>query len=415
MRIVIEPGSYTLENVGDVAMLQVAARRLREQWPDATISVVTEAPHRLPSLCPGCEPVLTRERKDTGHRRPAPPAARLFRWNVWQRLLNGKPATPLSSSKSVVDAVTGADLLVVCGMGGLNDAFATRASRLLQSVELAAHHRVPVAFLSQGIGPLREPTFRHRVARALAGAELVALRERLSGLPLLDEIGVSRNAVRVTGDDAVELAYLARPERAGSGLGINVRRAEYAGVDDSTVGELRGVLRDAAARLHTHLLPVPISHRHGGLDAQTNRALLQDIDPASDGGAALLTPADVIRQVGRCRLVVTGSYHAGVFALAQGVPVVGLVNSTYYADKFLGLADMFGCGCEVVRVGDGAFAHALGDAIDRGWASADEIRLPLLAAAAEQVQLGYFAYRELKALIERPTACPQPQTQPATS
>jgi colanic acid/amylovoran biosynthesis protein len=394
-------------------MLQVAARRLREQWPDATIDVVTEAAERLPSLCPGCEPVLTPELFEA--RKNPPPMARLLSWNVWQRFLNGKPTTALSAFSSVTDALPGADLLVVCGMGGLNDSFTSRASRLLRSVELAAQHRVPVAFLGQGIGPLRDPTFRDRVARALSHAELIALRERLSGPPLLDELGVSRNAVRVTGDDAVELAYHARPERAGTGLGINVRRAEYAGVNDSTVKELRGVLRDAAARLQTQLLPVPISHRHGGLDARTNRALLEDINPDSDGGAALLTPADVIRQVGRCRLVITGSYHAGVFALAQGVPVIGLVNSPYYADKFLGLADMFGGGCEIVRIGDGSFAGTLGEAIDRGWASADQVRVPLLAAAAEQVQLGYFAYRELKALIERPAEYPRTQTQPATS
>ena len=31
------------------------------------------------------------------------------------------------------------------------------------------------------------------------------------------------------------------------------------------------------------------------------------------------------------RLVITGSYHAGVFALAQGVPVLALAKSAYYA------------------------------------------------------------------------------------
>ena len=33
---------------------------------------------------------------------------------------------------------------------------------------------------------------------------------------------------------------------------------------------------------------------------------------------------------------VTGSYHAGVFALAQGIPVVGLLQSAYYEQKFIG-------------------------------------------------------------------------------
>jgi colanic acid/amylovoran biosynthesis protein len=305
-------------------------------------------------------------------------------------------------------------LLVVSGMGGLNDAFAKRASRLLSTVELAGEHGVPVALLGQGIGPAREPAFRERLAMALSHADLIALRERVSGPALLDEIGVPRHIVRVTGDDAIEPAYQARPERLGTCLGVNVRVAEYAGVDDGTVDALRGVLRGAGERLGIRVVPVPISHRHGGLDANTNRALLREIDPDTDGGAALRTPEAVMEQVGRCRLVVTGSYHGGVFALAQGIPVIGLVNSAYYADKFLGLADMFGSGCEVVSLGDREFPGALAAAIDRGWASAECARPALLAAAAQQIELGYDAYRELELLARRTALDTRRQTQPAT-
>jgi polysaccharide pyruvyl transferase WcaK-like protein len=55
--------------------------------------------------------------------------------------------------------------------------------------------------------------------------------------------------------------------------------------------------------------------------------------------------------VSRCRVVVTGSYHAGVFALAQGIPVVATAASRYYHDKFSGLADLFGGGGDIVDVG----------------------------------------------------------------
>jgi colanic acid/amylovoran biosynthesis protein len=147
---------------------------------------------------------------------------------------------------------------------------------------------------------------------------------------------------------------------------------------------------------------------------KTNRALLRDIDPSSDGGATLRTPSDVIQQVGRCRLVIAGSYHAGVFALAQGIPVVGLVNSPYYADKFLGLANMFGTGCEIVRVGEPGFSEALAGAIDRGWACAHHSRARLLAAAAEQVQLGYDAYRGLLMLPRLATLHAGEHAQPAS-
>jgi hypothetical protein len=165
-------------------------------------------------------------------------------------------------------------------------------------------------------------------------------------------------------------------------------------------------------RLRARVLPVPISHRHGGLDVKTSRVLLAKLDPTSDGGATLRTPRSVIEQVGRCRVVIAGSYHAGVFALAQGIPVVGLVNSSYYADKFLGLAGMFGTGCEIVRVGERAFPRRLAEAIDRAWAAAPRVRSVLVAAAAEQIELGREAYRYMLALPKAGRIQARRQTQP---
>ena len=40
VRIFVDPGDYTLGNLGDVAMLQVALRRLRAAWEDSHIDVL---------------------------------------------------------------------------------------------------------------------------------------------------------------------------------------------------------------------------------------------------------------------------------------------------------------------------------------------------------------------------------------
>jgi colanic acid/amylovoran biosynthesis protein len=415
MRIVVEPGSYSLENVGDVAMLQVAARRLRALWPNATIGVVTEAPRQLQTLCPGAEPILTtRELFRPAERRALRSARRLLSQAVRQGLRGVTRLAEPSELEGFAATLRSADLLVVSGMGGLNDFFAVRASRMLGTLALAEQYEIPAALFGQGVGPVEDPLFRQQVARGLGSVDLIALRERLSGPVLLDQLGVPRDIVRITGDDAIELAYEERADRTGPSLGINMRVADYAGVDHTVVPAVRAVLRGAAARLAARVLPIPISHRHSGLDVMTNRALLRDIDPSSDGGATLRTPSDVIQQVGRCRLVVAGSYHAGVFALAQGIPVVGLVNSPYYADKFLGLANMFGTGCEIVRVGEPGFPEALAGAIDRGWACAQHSRARLLAASAEQVQLGYDAYRGLLMLPRLATLHAGEHAQPAS-
>ena len=53
MRILIEPSDYSLLNVGDAAMMEVAATRLNALWPDGTLEVLTDTPELLPRGLPG--------------------------------------------------------------------------------------------------------------------------------------------------------------------------------------------------------------------------------------------------------------------------------------------------------------------------------------------------------------------------
>ena len=53
------------------------------------------------------------------------------------------------------------------------------------------------------------------------------------------------------------------------------------------------------------------------------------------------SPEAVMKNVSACRMVVTGSYHAAVFALSQGIPALTISKSAYYDSKFNGLGDMF--------------------------------------------------------------------------
>jgi hypothetical protein len=46
MRILVENAAYTLLNVGDRAMTEVAVSRLHELWPEATIQV------SIPAIAP---------------------------------------------------------------------------------------------------------------------------------------------------------------------------------------------------------------------------------------------------------------------------------------------------------------------------------------------------------------------------
>jgi colanic acid/amylovoran biosynthesis protein len=116
--------------------------------------------------------------------------------------------------------------------------------------------------------------------------------------------------------------------------------------------------------------------------------------------AFIAASARVIERVHQCRLVVTGSYHAAVFAVAQGIPAVAVAASQYYRDKMSGLVDQFGEGCQVVTLDEAAsLMSRLSAAIHWAWSHSGRVRPALIARATEQVARGRQAYARLPAMM----------------
>ncbi len=177
-----------------------------------------------------------------------------------------------------------------------------------------------------------------------------------------------------------------------------MRVAGYSGVKLRDLLAIRPVLHDAARRFRAELIPVPIASGENAAsdsDSDAIRFLLAGFDDASDGGAQLKSPEAAIGQVARCRIMITGSYHAAVFALAQGIPAICLAKSAYYRDKFLGLADQFGDGCEVISQDVDDWPSKLAASIDKLWKCSDTLNERLIQAAAKQVDAGRAAYQRL--------------------
>jgi len=63
---------------------------------------------------------------------------------------------------------------------------------------------------------------------------------------------------------------------------------------------------------------------------------------------------------------------------------VCIAASEYYADKFLGLAEQFGEGCQVVLLSEKVWPKLVPEALDRAWSLADRVRPMLLASAQKQ-------------------------------
>lgn len=246
--------------------------------------------------------------------------------------------------------------------------------------------------LGQGIGPIEAPDLLEEMQAVLPNVKFITLREKRLGLPLLRTLGVDDARIATPGDDTIELAYTHRNKEIGFGLGVNLRVASYTGIKSEQLQSIRSILHQAARKHAAPLIPLPISHNLHSHDPTAIKTLLEGFDDTTDGGESLETVENTLQQVSHCRVVITGSYHGGVFALSQGIPVVAIASTPYYQGKFLGLLDQFGMGCEVVLAKD--VTRHLEKAIDDLWKISAHIRTDLLKAAQRQIEEGQCAYRK---------------------
>jgi colanic acid/amylovoran biosynthesis protein len=410
MKILVEPNAHNLVNVGDIAMLQIAVRRLRERWPGATIGVITDAPAELGRYCPGTSPVsaagrriwfgealLTNRLLELLPARGAAAASRLGRfirrtWPRAARWIIGVKCRLKRESATELDgfftAMVSADLLVVSGAGAITNAFAPLALTILDLVDLAVARGTTTAILGQGVGPISDQALYDRAAEVLPKVRVIGIRERLHSRPLLRSLGVSADRIFDTGDDAVELAVERVSRAPGTAVGVSIRIARYSGVDDETIASIRATLVDIEKRYEARFVGLPVSRYWKERDAEAIAALL----PGEFEVPEPVDAVDIIDRIAGCRVVIAGSYHAAVFALAQGVPVLALAASDYYVWKFEGLADEFAGGCTIVHLAEADLSTRLATAFESTWNCDENLRTHLRAAAKAQVARSRAAY-----------------------
>jgi polysaccharide pyruvyl transferase WcaK-like protein len=427
MHIVVDTALNTglaeFSNLGDVAMLQVGVRRLRRMWPTSRIYVLTDSPANLAVFCPEAWP-LPRSGRDLwigdyaimGALNSLVPhllssglnklfrACRLrwpelFRLVAYARLAIRDRRNVRPEFKAFLEVMKQANLFAVCGSGGFTDSSQQWNISTLNMIEEALQRRIPIVMFGQGLGPLTDRDILRRGRRILPKVGFIGLRGGRGQQIVAQSLGLNPDRTPTTGDEAIEIAFAARRDQPGQAIGINLRVATYSNVQNDLIDKLHPVLHGFARRYNAPLIPVPIAFHEWANDPVAIRQLLKGYDDTSDGGITLDTPLKVIQQVGRCRIVITGAYHAAVFALSQGIPVVGLSASEDYSAKFLGLQDQFGLGCETVYLNAADAMERLTTAVERAWQSVEQVRLPLIEAARRQIQLSQGAYERVRANI----------------
>jgi Uncharacterized conserved protein len=406
--VIVQTGSNDLDNLGDLAMLEVLIERIRERHEGVRFSVFARNSHTLTTLGDDVRHIAVEHKSDWAAARKAYLAARhlvpatdssLRQWfpSLYRSVIRSK-ARALSNRESVASA----DMLVVSGGGFLNDIFPGQAWPVFERLRVAIDSHLPFALMGQGLGPLRDPALVAIAKSTLPRAQLIAVRESLYSLPLLLELGVSPEKIVVTGDDAIEPAYRARREAAGSKIGVNLRIADYAGTRRANTGALTRTLRAFAADNSSELIALPVCVADSADTASDSRSIGKmlgwgDIPSAYESPT---TSSSLIDRFAGCRLVVTGSYHAAVFALSQGIPAACLFWSEYYEMKFRGLQAQFGEGCELVDMRRPDSETEVEKALQGLLRAAHLVEAPLLASAENQIKDGRRAYDRLSAILE---------------
>jgi polysaccharide pyruvyl transferase WcaK-like protein len=415
-KILIDNGCYDLSNMGDAAMLQVAVKRLRNLWPEASIGVVTNKVRYLKQLCQQATAICADGRHSwfcdgnilgrVNKLLPHPIENNLKNFGRWSRynfpllytnLIKLKTRIRGKDIKNIIDFLQiffGSDLLVISGGGTINDHFKYSAMTILDTLDIAHKHGITTAMFSQGIGPIENPKLYKRAKAVLPAVKLITIRESLASFSILKSLGVNQNNIIVTGDDAVEAAYEARPSSVGNLIGANLRISFYSHVNREQINQIGKIFQKSANKHKSRIMPLPVSFYNNESDSE----IITQMIPAKylvkeNMKQDNCTPQTIIEKVSSCRVVVTGSYHPAVFALSQGIPVIALAKSQYYKNKFLGLAHQFGYGCETIFLDDNDFSSKVSYWIDYFWDAANQLRPFLIKAAERQIASSRDAYR----------------------
>ncbi|VXC08197.1 polysaccharide pyruvyl transferase family protein [Frigoribacterium sp. 9N] len=250
----------------------------------------------------------------------------------------------------VVEAVREADGVLVAGGGNMASLWPMHVYERNTLGLIARRFDKPLVVSGQTIGPVLEGEDRELVTELLDAAALVGLREGAS-LELVRSLGVDPTTTVGTVDDASFLGFEAAPP-AGGAAGA---AAPYLAVSLSAhVGDAdRGAFATAVARLLDRVageagLEVVFLAHWGSLDpteergdSLLHRAVLDQltvparVEPTTDSPAAA-------RFARGAALHLTSRYHPAVFAVAGGVPTVGLAVDDYTTIKLTGALGNFG-------------------------------------------------------------------------
>jgi polysaccharide pyruvyl transferase WcaK-like protein len=327
-KIVIS-GWYGWGNTGDDAMLNVLLTGLSKRLEGVCFKVLTESPQAVtaaygPQVCVEGASHLS----PYGLRKVCDPKRLRSTWRAWRE-------------------VGTADLFVLGGGALIRDGNRSNFLRVMDELAVGEVLSVPTAAVGLTVGPVTTTWGRFWTTRLLERASILAVRDSSSRRALID-MGVTPEKIREMGDFAL-LFEGGRGPSGSDGLRIAICpcNAMLTGVHDGPRGNselvailaavCRSLVRDFGASIDI----VPFRRDSLGDDDLLLARQIRECALEVGDRVTIVVPRsvdDAWTAIGRSTMVIGARLHSLIFALAQGIPVVGVA----YGQKVRGLLEDMG-------------------------------------------------------------------------
>ena len=285
---------------------------------------------------------------------------------------------------TAVHAVAAADGVLVSGGGNLNSTWPEHVYERACVAQLAARLGTPLVVTGQTLGPHLTERHGRLVSSIVTSAQLVGVREQASWQVARD-LGVPEERLVLTVDDAAELSgeYAGRPTTPY----VAATFSPHAGLVDveEYVSALARTLDHVVETYDVDVLLVPhhTSGDAGDGDVAMHRAVAERTTCGRVRELGQLTARETAAVAHGAALVLSTRYHPLVFAVAGGVPAIGVGVDRYTTVKIVGALENYGVGAYALPVAsllDGTVVEA----VDEVWSRREELAETLRAASGRR-------------------------------
>lgn len=294
----------------------------------------------------------------------------------------------------MIGAMKRAKIFIAGGGSLIQDVTSTKSLiYYLSCVKLAKRLGLKVMLYANGIGPVTKEANRRKVSKVLNLADVITLRDEDSRR-FLEELGVTKPKIEVTGDPAFSLTDFDREGAKkcldtagvkGSFVCVSVRNLNER--DENFADNLAKMLDYIAEKYNCMPLLIPMQYER---DKQISTRVLNKMEQKGAFTDKPLSVPEIMGIISMADSVIAVRLHMLIFAAAAGVPALG-INYDPKVKSFLNEVNLSLC-LEPQDISDGAFKGTVDEFMKNREAIREktaEIAVNLKSKAKENAKIAY--------------------------